>query len=262
MGLLDFLKEKTPLEDIKTAFRFLITEYNFKLVKTETNENFKAKYFAIYSNDNSKLQLEICGDTSWFHCEIRRLINGQPAKYSDSHNCIGFTDLAVLESNNNYEHLDYYAGGGIGLKGVLENTSKLFKRHQSFFTTDNWVDIKKIEQLKDDGFEKKFGRRPDHSKPTFFGELKKQATTLLTDNNYKLHVDSDELSPFDSSGMVNYLIFRKGNKTIKIAERDWRDVYFIYYISVDSKKVFEIDLRNQDINKAVEKAMQKLTNHL
>src|SRR5688572_967790 len=115
MGLFDFLKEKTPLDDITETFRFLTTEYNFQLVKTETTENFKAKYFAVYRNDNSKLQLEICGDTTWFHCEIRRLINGQPAHYSDSDNCIGFEALAVLESNNNYEHFDYYAGGKTGL---------------------------------------------------------------------------------------------------------------------------------------------------
>lgn len=262
MGLLDFLKEKTPLDDIKTTFRFLTTEYNFQLVKTETNENFKVKYFAVYRNDNSKLQLEICGDTTWFHCEIRRLINGQPAKYSDSDNSIGFEALAVLESNNNYEHSDYYAGGKTGLTGVLENTAKLFQRHQSFFTTDSWIDVKKIEQLRDDEFEKKFGKRPDHNMPTFFGELKKKATKLLTDNGYKLLIDSDELSPFDSSGMVKYLASQKGNKTIRIAQLDWRDDYFVYYISVDDKKVFEIDISNQDINKAVDRAMQKLTNQL
>lgn len=262
MGLLDFLKEKTPLDDIKTTFRFLTTEYNFQLVKTETIQNFKAKYFAVYRNDNSKLQLEICGDTTWFHCEIRRLIDGQPAKYSDSDNCIGFEGLAVLESNNSYEHLDYFAGGSTGLKGVLENTAKLFKRNQNFFTTDNWIDVKKIEQLQDDDFENKFGKRPEKNQPTFFGELKKQATKLLTDNGYKLLIDSDELSPFDSSGMVNYLTFQKGNTTIKIDQLDWRDDYFVYYISVDGNKVFEIDIRNQEINNAVERTIIKLTKYL
>ncbi len=262
MGQLDILKEKTPLDNIKTTFRFLTEEYNFQLIKTETTENFKAKYFAVYRNDNSKLQLEICADETWFHCVIRRLINGQPAKYSDSDNCIGFESLAILESNNTYEHLDYYVGGRTGLEGILENTAKLFKRHQSFFTTDNWVDVKKIEQLKDNDFEKKFGKRPDHNIPTFFGELKKQATKLLTDNGYKLLVDSDELSPFDSSSMVNYLTFQKGITTIKIAQLDWRDGYFVYYINIDNKKIFEIDIRNQDIKKAVDRVVEELTKHL
>ncbi len=86
----------------------------------------------------------------WFHCEIRRLINGLPARYSDKENCIGFEGLAILESNNKYEHFDYYIGGSTGLRSVLTNASKLFKRHKTFLTTDNWIDVKKIEQLKDD----------------------------------------------------------------------------------------------------------------
>lgn len=262
MGLLDIFKEKTPVNEIKTAFRFLTTDYAFQLIKTDTKENFKAKYFLVYRNDNSKLQLEICGDPTWFHCEIRRLINGQPAKYSDSENSIGFESLAVFESNNNYEHFDYYAGGPTGLKGVLENTAKLFKRHQKFFTTDNWIDVKTIEKLRDDDFEKKFGKRPDRSKPSFFGELKEQAKKLLIDNDYNLIVDSDELSPFDKSGMVDYLTFQKDSKQIKITQADWRDDYFIYRIEVNNNKVFEIDIRNQYPLKAVESTLEKLRKYL
>ena len=36
--------------------------------------------FLVYHNSNSELQLEICGDSAWFHCEIRRIINGEPEK--------------------------------------------------------------------------------------------------------------------------------------------------------------------------------------
>src|SRR5678809_223579 len=98
MGLLDIFKTKTPLDDIKESFRFLTTEYGFQLIKTEQRREFKAMHFLVYRNDTSKLQLEICGDTTWFHCEIRRLISGQPARYSDKNSCIGFEDLAILES--------------------------------------------------------------------------------------------------------------------------------------------------------------------
>ncbi len=262
MGLLDIFNTKTPLDDIKNSFRFLTTEYGFQLIKTEQRPDFKAMHFLVYRNDTSKLQLEICGDTTWFHCEIRRLINGQPAKYSDKDNCIGFESLAILESNNKYEHFDYYAGGTTGLNGVLTNTENLFKRYKTFLTTDNWIDVKRIEQLRDDDFEKKFGNRPDHSRPTFFGELKKQAIKLFTKNEYQLLIDSDELSPFDSSGMVDSLTFEKGNNQIKITQVDWRDDYFIYRIEVNGKKVFEIDIRNQDTFKAVERTLIKLKQQL
>lgn len=261
MRLTDFLKENTPLDDILETFLFLTTEYDFQLVKTEIPENLKAKYFAVYRNDRSKLQLEICGDTTWFHCEIRRIINGLPAPYSDNANCIGFEALAVLESNNAYDHLDYYAGGKTGLKGVLKNTAKLFKRHERFFTTDDWIDVKTIKQLQDNDFEKRFGMRPNQA-PKFFEVLKKQASQLLVDNGYQLLIDSDELSPFDNRGMVHNLSFQKGDRTIKVAQLDWRDDYFVYYISVDEVKVFEIDIGNQDTNTSVEMILQQLTNYL
>jgi hypothetical protein len=258
MGLLDIFKTKTPLDAIKNSFRFLTTEYGFQLIKTEQRPDFKAIHFLVYRNDISKLQLEICGDPTWFHCEIRRLVKGQPAKYSDKTNTIGSEDLAILESDNNYEHFDYYAGGSTGLSGVLTNTTNLFKRHKTFFTTDTWIDIEKIEQLKNAAFEKQFGKRPNDNMPSFFGELKKQATTVLSENGYKLIVDSEELSPFDKSGMVYYLTFYKGDRQIKITQADWRDDYFIYRIEVSGSKVFEIDIRNQDTYKAVDRTIVKL----
>ena len=262
MGLLDIFKTKTPLKAIINSFRFLTTEYGFQLIKTEQRPEFIALHFLVYRNDKSKLQLEICGDSSWFHYEIRRLLNGQPARYRDKKNTIGFEDLAVLESNNNYDHFDYYAGGSKGLQRVLTNTANLFKRHKTFLTTDIWIDIEKIEQLKNEDFERKFGIRSKDNMPTFFSELKKQAITLLSENGYKLIVDSDELSPFDKGRMVDYLIFQKGDRQIQIAQTDWRDEYFIYKIEVDGSNVFEIDIRDQDTFKAVDTTLVKLKQQL
>src|SRR5215467_6826013 len=106
MRFLDIFKPKTSFDDITTAFHFLTAHYGFQLIKIEIHADLRAKHFLIYRNDTSKLQLEICGDTTWFHCEIRRLINGQPARYDDKDNCIGFESLAILENNLNYDHLD------------------------------------------------------------------------------------------------------------------------------------------------------------
>jgi hypothetical protein len=74
------------------------------------------------------------GDDSWFHCEIRRIIDGQPAKYSDNENCFGFEDLAVLESNTNYEHMDYYAGGSNGLTMSFNQHSKFVLSGIEYFS--------------------------------------------------------------------------------------------------------------------------------
>jgi hypothetical protein len=259
MGLLDIFKEKkekTPLEEIKDAFRFLTSEYGFQLTLTETRRDLKAENVLVYRNDKSNLQLEICGNETWFHCEIRRLLNGQPAKYSDEDNCIGFESLAVLESDNNYEHLDYFAGGKTGLNGVLKNTSRLFRRHKAFLTTDQWIDVNRLECL----------RHPDaiklDSQFAFFALLRKRATKLLSENGYALLMDRDELPPFDSDGMVFFLTFGKDDRKIKIAQVDWRDSYYIYRIEVSNKKVAEINILDLERHEGVEKILQEIIRQL
>jgi ribosome-associated translation inhibitor RaiA len=62
--------------------------------------------------------------------------------------------------------------------------------------------------------------------------------------------------------MVEYLTFQKGDRQIKITQADWRDDYFIYKIEVAGNKVFQIDIRNQDAFKAVDKALVKLKQQL
>src|SRR5689334_8266167 len=118
-------------DKIKTNFQFLISEYDFQLTKTEIREDFIAKHFLVYRNDRLQIQLEICGDDSPLHCEMRRLINEEPAKYSDRNNCIDFESPATLKS--------------------------FLEKHRNSPITDIWADVKRIKQLKDDEFQKKFG---------------------------------------------------------------------------------------------------------
>lgn len=258
----------TPLDNSIKSLEFLTTDFGFKLLETKQDRNYIGEYLAIYRNENSNLQLEFSVGDNYFHCEIRRLLNGHPAKYSDKDNCIGFESLAILESNNQYEHLDYFAGGRRGLNGVLINTAKLFQRNKTFFTTKNWIDTKKIEQLRDEDFEIKFGRFPSKNKPTFFSEVKKQATGFLLDKGFHIILDSSELAPFDRNYLTQNIIFSKKNTTIKISAIDWRDFYYIYYIAINDIKLFEINLSKiQDndrlneltsIENAVSKTMDKL----
>ncbi|MFA5431578.1 MAG: hypothetical protein WC319_01695 [Candidatus Paceibacterota bacterium] len=262
MGLLNNIIKKTTIEQIKTSFHFLISDFHYKLLRAEKVVNYRADNFLVYRNDQSKLQIEICADESWFHCEFRRIINGQPANYSDNLNTLGFEGLAVLESNNKYNHFDYYAGGSTGLTGVLENTAKLLKRNSTFLATDNWIDVEKIENLKDEEFAKQFGKVPDKSKPTFFSKIKISSINLLTENGYQLALDSDEVSPFDRNSMTDKIVFQKENKKIEIAQVDWRDDYFIYKVVINDTKIFEIDISKIGLDKAVELMTRKLKANL
>jgi hypothetical protein len=262
--LLNIFRTMTILDNIKATFSFLELDFGFELIGIEEPKNYKAKYLVIYRNDKSKLQIEICADETWFHCEIRRIVNGQPAKYSDNENCVSYQALAILESNNNYDDSDYsigYSGGNKGLTKVLGNTAKLFQRNIGFFTTDRWLDTKRLEQLNDDEFQNKFGFKPsdNKNKSTYFGELKKEATKFLKEKSYELILDSIELSPFDYDGMTEKIVFYNGHKEIKLTAQDWRDNYFLYDIQVNDKKVFTLDItEHKVINEAVQLTMEKL----
>lgn len=129
MKLFDQIFKTRTLDKIKKGFDFLIKDFGFKLHSAKKVDDFLAEYFLVYRNDKSEKQIEICADESWFHIEIRRLINGNPANYNDTENCISFEDLAIWESENNYDHFDYYAGGQNGLEEVIDNTADLFKRN-------------------------------------------------------------------------------------------------------------------------------------
>lgn len=258
MKLFDQIFKTTTLDKIKNEFDFLVKDFGFKLQTAKQVDNFRADYFLVYRNDNSEKQVEICADESWFHSEIRRLIKGNPTDYNDSKNCISFEDLARWESENNYDHFDYYAGGQLGLKGVLENTSKLFKRNREFLTTDFWLDTKKIQKLKDQEFKMKFGEIPDRDAPTFFSRIKEVAKQYLQDLEYNLTLDSDLTSPFDNNSLTDKLIFEKENSKIEISQKDWRDDYFIYEVFKDDKKVFEIDMSKIGIDRAVELTINKV----
>lgn len=183
-----------------------------------------------------------------------------PQNITTKKNSIGFESLAILESDNNYEHLDYFAGGN-GLSKVLQNTADLFKRNKIVFTTDTWIDAKKIERLKDEEFQIKFGFKPsdNKNKPTYFGELKKEATKFLTDNGFKVILDNEELSPFDKRKMVANIIYKREEKIVKLAQEGWRDDYFLYNIELNGNQRFQMNIRKHpDINEAVGLTMQKL----
>lgn len=71
MGVFNNIFKKTTIEQIKTSFHFLIRDFHFELLRAEKVENYRAVNFLVYRNDRSKIQIEICADESWFHCEIR-----------------------------------------------------------------------------------------------------------------------------------------------------------------------------------------------
>lgn len=252
------------IDYIEHVFDFITTEFGYKLIKCSQQDNYKGKYFLVYQNLNTKKQIEISADESYFHCEIRRLLNGNASPFSDEKNNIGFEDLAILESANKYDHFSYFVTSN-DLQNVLENVVKLFRRNVVFLTNDKWININELNYLKNEEFEKTFGYRPygKEKSPGYFEQLKKKASTLLMEKGFMLIMDSDELPPYDKDSSTQQLLFQKRFVKIKICQADWRDFYNIYYIAINDKKIFEIDLsKTQNIDESLKLTMTALIKFL
>lgn len=235
--------------DVAKSFHFLITEFGYQHTGSSSKDRINVLF---YKNTFAKKQLEIAYSESYFHCEIRRLINGNPAPYIDKENCIGFEDLAILESDNNYDHFDYFAGAGIRLSGVVKNTIALFNRNKNILTTEGWFDVLKVRELKNKEFLEKFGIDLSKNRPYFIDQVKDVAEEILLPKGYKLSKYSRDSAPYDSDNMFQHIVFKKLFRTIKIGQQDWRDDYNLYYILKNGKKIFTIDISKVEEDKALQ----------
>lgn len=156
--------------------------------------------------------------------------------------------------------MDYFAGASNGTK-VLHKIVELFKRNKLFFTTDVWIDTKKVKQLKRASLERTFGftSNDENDYKTYFGELKSQTIKLLNENGYELILDSDELPQYDSRQSFKNFMMKKGSKTIIVTQQDWRDFYWLYNIIINGVTIFELDTgEHQDVEKAVKHTLDFL----
>ncbi|MBY0535636.1 MAG: hypothetical protein K2P88_07285 [Chitinophagaceae bacterium] len=132
---------KKTSADFTRYFHFLTKEYGLKMVMESYSITGGDRYVRVLRNQFIQVELE--GNQSYFHAEIRRLIDDELRPYSDADNNISFEDLAVLLTNNHYDHYDFYPAS-VGWPKVLENTAELFKKSAELFTTNKWIDTKRI----------------------------------------------------------------------------------------------------------------------
>jgi hypothetical protein len=241
--------------DVAQSLQFLVDEFGY----TCSASQLKDLQVLFYRNNNAEKQLEIAYSDGYFHCEIRRLIDGKPAKYSDNLNSISHEDLAIFESNNKYDHFDYYAGSGQRLAGVVKKIAALFKRNKQFFTAAEWIDTAKIQHLKDEEFEQKFGSRPNRDVKPFFDLLREEAITILKKKGFAIIKDSKEGAPYDHDNYLQHITFFRLYNKIVISQSDWRDDYNTYYISRNNKKIIEVNISQTGIEEALNLMVAKLT---
>ncbi|MBP7409647.1 MAG: hypothetical protein KA941_12895 [Flavobacteriales bacterium] len=239
----------------------LTRELGYSLIKAVVDPELTAENLLVYRNEQAEKQLEISADDGYFHCEIRRLLHGNPAPYIDKNNCIGFEDLATLESNGTHDHLAYFAGGANRLKGVLATTISLFNRHRDLLSTNAWVDTRRLSEIQRAAIERIL-KRPiseGHEKrESFFESMKRTTSELLIPQGYGLAFDNKTLPPYHGRRRPDCVSFEKGNTLVELFQEDWRDTYYMYHVQVQGMTVASIDdtdgrSNDERVNEAISK---------
>jgi hypothetical protein len=230
----------------------LINDYHYSLILKEQNKQFVGQYFVVFKNDIAKKQLEFSVDSTFFHCEIRRISDGNVAEYNDELNCIGFEKLARAIYKDDYNHFEYYAGGTLHLDGVMKNVVRLFYDAKEYLTKDIWLN-------KNDYAEKIHYK--DDKKPLevlLKEEIRNRLIKELTLRGYDIVFDNDKLGPHIRASRI-FKIILNGKDTIEISNKDWRDYVEYIHIYKDSKKILSIDTKQyQDVAKPYNLIMKVL----
>lgn len=211
---------------------FLRTDLGYTLIHSEVNAEYSGANLLVYRSEKASKQLEISADDGYFHCEIRRIIEGRVAAYENRTNCIGFESLAVLESNGNYEHMDYFAGGSKGMNGVLKTTAALFRRHAAWLAGDAWIDVERLRTLRtylvDDG-------------PTVFDQLVSAVKHALDPMGCTITWHNTLLPSYHKDRNPDRVILEAADHQVEIKQNDWRDDHMRYTVRVDGTAVHGID---------------------
>ncbi|HTL83292.1 MAG TPA: hypothetical protein VL651_16370, partial [Bacteroidia bacterium] len=146
--------------DFNRHFEFLVSEFGYSAVEKSYTLSGGVNMVHVFRNELAEKQIEIAGNLSWFHTEIRRLLKAKPADYDDNENCIGYESLAILESNGDYDHWKYFVPFA-GWENVINNTISLFLRNKTLLTSKNWVDNALLKKVKRESFFKLTGLYPD-----------------------------------------------------------------------------------------------------
>ena len=133
------------------------------------------------------------------------------------------------------------------VNGVSKNTVSLFKRQEDFLTNKKWINLHKIESMKNGVLKSRFKPVVDN-KPEFFIE-KIKAMINEEFKDFKLAFYNEELPFYHNDSTLKKLQYLWNDKSIIVEQYDWRDYPKIYSVFLNENKIKEIDIsrfKNQD----------------
>lgn len=216
----------TTFQEIKSNFKFLEENFDFKIINEETTKIFDLDFqYEIVSYMNRFVQIEIGkGDGlvgSEIGLEIRKLKNGIPVEYNHSNGVINLEELRLLSQKLNHEKRITQTSG-------FENVSKLLKLNIIHLTTKDWFNEKIVEQIKINTRVK----RDEKIK-----EIQKQNMDFLKSKGFDFIKSNDTISSFEYWN-APFIIFSNGKEELTIKdETDVRTNYFYYHIYLTNREM-------------------------
>ncbi|HAA24076.1 MAG TPA: hypothetical protein DCP28_36850 [Cytophagales bacterium] len=272
MGLRDWLKKLTEpqpvsststsaneLELLQKHFAFLASDLGYTLAQAETLAEYKGKNLVVYRSDSAEKQIEICGGGSFFHAQIRQLINGQPAPYYQKEHQLHYHTLAALD-NPKHDSSIYWPYGPKGLTGAVENTAALFQRHRTLISGNGWVDKEKAHQAKNEHHLHAYGKpHPEMPEPFIY------SVKAMVDQQFpelKLAFYNAELPHYHKDSTLQCVIYKGDSKALKIRQYDYRDDNDVYQVYIDDEKVWTVRVKPESREKALEEIKKACEEHL
>lgn len=238
--MFDWFRKQTELDVLRKKFKFLEIDFSYDLLKQETKDFYRGKNLIIYKSNPARKQIEICGKNDFFSCIIRKIQNQELSPYSDGVNNIGIEDLAMID-NPDYDSSDFHSYGEKSLIKAANKSRELFERQSQFLKSDIWLDIDKVESLKNGKLSNRF-RAVKNNQPDFFiGKVKR-----MVDSNFpqfKIIFYNLDLPDYHNESLLEKLIYQIDRKTIRIEQYDWRDYQENYTVFINDNKIMEVNIR-------------------
>ena len=186
-----------------------------------------------YRHAGAGRQVEVSGDALSYgtHCEIRRLLNGEPGVYGP--HSIAIWELRMVREPG--QDIDE----SLERDDALRRNVALLQRHEDILLGTGWIDRDHIDKIVIRAWSRRLGIRMDRNEPTMLDVARNHAAVLVKIHGFALEFDSGDLSPHESQ-MWRQLLYRRGATTIRIANTDIR-VPHEWSVELNGHRVSELE---------------------
>ena len=228
----------TTFQKIKSTFKFLEKDFDFKVADEVTTEVFDFDYqFEIVAFANKYVVIEIGYGGSLFQNEIglemRKLQNGVPVGYNHANLSVNLEELIQYTQKHHPEET-------LSKNDSLEHLAEILKRYILHLTTDDWFNTEALKVIKSD---------TQVYRNETIKAIEDSNEELLNAKGFKFLKSNDTISSFEYWENP-FIVFSSGKETLTIKDNTCiKDNYFYYHIYLTKGKMRSVEKLGNYIEK-------------